>query len=370
MPLSPPVLPERIGTGRRQAGRPESRSPAEPDGPCSLPGAYWACSICRICAILNTGRTGPWWRPAFPSADFVGTAADLLPLITDTDRRSQKDFGGESLVSPSVIRIRTRDYSVSGRDLDVDRERAPLPTGSSGSISTSRLFLVCSYSQRPARLSIRSQLITDGIFYGMKSEPPTSDEVFEDLGEKVLDGLAAGVAYTSDDLAEYRRIKADWVAQHSERGLANWIHDRLWHHLASILDGLPNVIFTEQGPTREISVGLNYKLRVKRHRDEGDVASYDTQGALEFYGQAQLSLDGMKRLNLIAGYRWDPELHSIGAPVLSLRYEKHDPVWMEEIPTSSIASGAATLPSTGPTPPRVEGPAGADDFSGEEAGPS
>lgn len=212
--------------------------------------------------------------------------------------------------------------------------------------------------------------LTAGIFSGMRSEHPSPAEVFDDLGQKILDGLAAGVARTAADLAEYRHIRPDWVSDHSERGLANWIHDRLWRHLTTLLDGLPNVHFTDLGPIREISIGLNYKVRVKRHRDEGEIASYDTQGALEFFGQAQLALDGMERLNLIAGYRWDPEVRDIGVPVLSLRYEKHDPVWMEEIPTSGPASGAATLPPTGPRPPRIEGPERSEYSAGKDDGSS
>jgi len=56
---------------------------------------------------------------------------------------------------------------------------------------------------------------------------PGADEVLDDLGDKVVEAFARSVARARADLAEYRRLKPSWVAQSSERGLANWIHDRL-----------------------------------------------------------------------------------------------------------------------------------------------
>ena len=42
---------------------------------------------------------------------------------------------------------------------------------------------------------------------------------------------------------------------------------------------------TEKGVTREITIGVNFRLRLKRHDELGDIASYPTPTFLDFATQ-------------------------------------------------------------------------------------
>jgi hypothetical protein len=135
----------------------------------------------------------------------------------------------------------------------------------------------------------------------------------------VLEPIDGAVRLARKDLTEYRTAHPSWAAQHSERGLASWIHDRLWFHLAVLLDAVDSVAMVDKEPTREIGVGINYRLRVKRHHDDGAVNTYPTLGAMEFMAQeAQLCIEGMESVHLIAGYIWDRDARDIGPAVISL----------------------------------------------------
>jgi hypothetical protein len=136
-------------------------------------------------------------------------------------------------------------------------------------------------------------------------------------------------------------MASGWVADHSERGLANWIHDRMWTHLVSLLDGHPSVSFIDHGVTREMWVGTTYRLRAKRHLDDGRVSNVTTPTVLEFFAQEQATFDGLDEVHLIAGYIWDPLERRIVAPVLSLRDGKDT----SNGSTSSTRATTAQLPA-------------------------
>jgi hypothetical protein len=88
----------------------------------------------------------------------------------------------------------------------------------------------------------------------MESYPP-AERVLDELGDKVIDGLARAVAQAKQDLASYRAWRPDIVADHSERGLANWLHDRVWRHVTAEFDGDP-LVPPLTGPTApSIEVG-------------------------------------------------------------------------------------------------------------------
>jgi hypothetical protein len=58
------------------------------------------------------------WQPHFPTAELVHAAADLLPSIREPSRRATELAEGprwEIVVSPGVVRVRTRDYARAGR---------------------------------------------------------------------------------------------------------------------------------------------------------------------------------------------------------------------------------------------------------------
>jgi len=108
------------------------------------------------------------------------------------------------------------------------------------------------------------------------------------------------------------------------------------------------VALNDREPTREIGVGLEYRLRVKRHRDRR-VRSYPTPTFLDFQLQgAQLMFPGMAEVRLNVGYGWDEETRSISRPVMSLPHGA-DVVWYE-------ALGAVEPEVAEPLRPEVDQP--------------
>lgn len=193
--------------------------------------------------------------------------------------------------------------------------------------------------------------------------PPTSEEVLDDLGDKVIEAFSRSITRTRKDLARYREWRPSWVARHGERGLANWIHDFLWFHLTDQLDGIPGVLCVDREPTREILVGTRYRLRAKRHARDGQINSYPTQTVIEFKLQGvQPAFSGMEEIRLVVGYVWDQTSREIGTPVLSLHDGREEPVWLEYLPEVDAGEGyededgtvAPLLPTVGPSAPVVE----------------
>ena len=173
----------------------------------------------------------------------------------------------------------------------------------------------------------------------MKSEDFSvdGDKVLEFLGDKVLAAWASAVAKAAGDLAEYRSALPSQAAANSPRGMANLIHDWLWHHLRAETDDLEEVSIYERGPTREMVVRGRVRIRVKRHHGAGAVASYPTFEALRFYGQhpptGQLVLfdDLPEVINLVFGYTWHRDVGEIGAATVSYPVSRSLPLWLREI---------------------------------------
>jgi len=192
---------------------------------------------------------------------------------------------------------------------------------------------------------------------------PLSDEVIDALGDKVVAALGAAVIGAKADLAEYRLGMPHFVADHSGRGLANWIHDRIWARIVAELDGVESVSFVDSGPLRELYVGMDFRLRFKRHSPTGAIRSYPTLGALDFITQEPdlFSLLGIHTLNLSAGYEWDELARTMGDPVLSLRDGSFEEViWMTTLPAAGGTAGGTITPispvTDGPTAPIIEVP--------------
>jgi len=197
---------------------------------------------------------------------------------------------------------------------------------------------------------------------------PSSQAVLDDLGDKVVTAFRLAVADTRTDLTTYRNAHPGWAAEHSKRGLANWIHDRLWAHLLVRLDGLANVSIVDREPLREIWVSNNYCVRAKRHHLDGAISTYPTDTALEFLAQpGQLTLDGLVEMHLVIGYEWDKETNEVGRAVISLRDSDYV-VFVDELPDDGekgTAQGVTPLPPTEPAPPVVTDLT-TDDKRGEE----
>ena len=168
--------------------------------------------------------------------------------------------------------------------------------------------------------------------------------VLDDVGEKVLEAMSRAVTATREDLRVYRETSPEFAAHASSRGAANWIQDRLWHNACRVLEPVDDAVCYERGPVREVIVKNLYRIRLKRHGPSADVATYPTQGALDFMEQpsGQLVLEGMEQLRLICGYVWDDFSGEIGPAVLSMRDGLKNVLWVEEL--VEAAAGIA-LPS-------------------------
>ena len=177
--------------------------------------------------------------------------------------------------------------------------------------------------------------------------------VLDELGDKMLEALAASVAGARTDYLRYQVTLPDFAAQASSRGSANWIHDRLWHHVRALLADVDDVLLIDLGVTREIVLAGRYRIRMKRHRPPAQVATYPTQTAMDFMSQApeQLVLEGLDQVNLIAGYVWLGDSSEIGPAVLSMRDGQDNVLWVHELPEASTGRSASVVT---PLPPRDE----------------
>lgn len=177
--------------------------------------------------------------------------------------------------------------------------------------------------------------------------------VLDELGEKVLEALVGAIDAAREDLRGYRETLPEIALQSSARGMANWIHDRIWYHACRLLDLVEDVVCYERGPFREVIVKDRYRIRLKRHRLPAAVSTFLTQGALDFMEQpdGQRVLDGMEQLRLIFGYVWDEDSDEMGAAVLSMRHGIKNVLWVHEMPNTSEL--ATKLPGRESPPPSV-----------------
>jgi hypothetical protein len=182
----------------------------------------------------------------------------------------------------------------------------------------------------------------------MKSYP-TVDEILAALGDKVVAALGTSAQLARADLLDYRRHRPAWVAAHSERGLANWLHDRQWDHLVALLADVAGISVVDKEPIRDVYVGIRYRMRIKRHQWDGRVSTYPTQAALDFMIQPS-TLDGLDEVHLIGGYYWDKELRDVTGAVLSLRDGVDHQIWAIELPFPGEQPPGTTGVPVSPTP--------------------
>lgn len=193
----------------------------------------------------------------------------------------------------------------------------------------------------------------------------TFDQALGELGDKAVEGMVRAVAQARADLAGYREFRQDWVSDASPTGLANWISDRIWAHLRVELDDVSGADLRQQGHTREIWIGTQVRVRVKRHDQSGRVASYPTRTALFVYNidPDEAPFSGLGVTTLTAGYVWDTETRQMGAAVLALSRELGSKaVWIEELPNQDgVALRLSGASTDGPTPPTVLTDLGVDE---------
>ena len=191
----------------------------------------------------------------------------------------------------------------------------------------------------------RHQIVTDNrsIF--------DRERVLEELGDKVLDAFAEAMDATRLDLRRYRLEQPDLSARSSPRGLANMLHDWMWHNFCRLLDSIDGVSFYEQGPIREIIVNDRYRIRLKRHNSSAQIGLYPTQLALAFKNQPdeQRVFSGMEQIRLACGYVWRRNAGQIGPTVLSLR-DGFVTRWVHEMPSGLGSATPLLIEPTAPPP--------------------
>lgn len=192
---------------------------------------------------------------------------------------------------------------------------------------------------------------------------PSPAQVMADLGEKSTRAFGLSVQRAKADLSVYRQLLPVVVAQHSSRGLANWINDRLWAHLSGFAEDVPDMTVNEKGATREVTVGIRYRFRFKRHSSTAMIASYPTLGYLDFVTQPTGQLPTLEEVRLVAGYEWLPETHDMGDAVISLRNGADNVLWTEALPEfdddyrlDGSAGDVVALEQPGPARPVIELP--------------
>lgn len=162
--------------------------------------------------------------------------------------------------------------------------------------------------------------------------------ILELLGDEIIEAWGSAVALTRDSLERYRSEMPELAMSHSPRGLANIIHDWLWNHLLHQIDNMDGVTIVESGTLRELVIGDQIRVRVKRQGTTGSVATYQTPLALAFYNQpehlSQLSLLPPE-IRLVFGYVWDSVDREIGSATVSYLCSTQKSLWVHEIPESA-----------------------------------
>ncbi|MGC0367114.1 hypothetical protein ABH922_005166 [Rhodococcus sp. 27YEA15] len=180
---------------------------------------------------------------------------------------------------------------------------------------------------------------------------PDRQKVVDDLGEKFLDAFVASVDKARADLEEFRDFRPEWFVNFSKRFVAGFIHERIWDSMLRTADE-GDIHFKDDEPTREIHIGTNYVVRIKRHTENLKITSYPTTGALAFWtNSATAQLPDLELWSLAMGYIWNPEEAAIGDTILSFRDSKDTPIW--SILLHSGQSGQATGITWTPVDPQL-----------------
>jgi hypothetical protein len=208
---------------------------------------------------------------------------------------------------------------------------------------------------------LRARSDHGGIFSGMISHP-SPEAVVSELGDKVVDAIVHAVKVAKEKFARYREQHPDWAADNAARTIADLIHDWMWTDVKQQLDLLPHVNLIDKDPRREIAVRvhseerLSYLLRIKLHHLDGRTSSYQTQTVMDFELQeVNETFPGWGEVRLEAGYEWEKDTRTMGAPVISLRHGRNRIIWVHQLPEQGGSAGATVSRPAGPGAPTLPG---------------
>jgi hypothetical protein len=167
------------------------------------------------------------------------------------------------------------------------------------------------------------------------------DDVLSDLPDQLFEAHAEAVSRAAEDWHNHKLANPRDASEMFQRTSAGMIHTFLRKHLGYLLDGVGNVSIHSKDPLFVITAagagGHLYRIRVKRHGAGDEIASYPTRLDREFWGDEPSTLFGPGDIRLAFGYRWDREIHEVGAPVVSYREGKANVIWAVQIERAAAA---------------------------------
>ena len=180
--------------------------------------------------------------------------------------------------------------------------------------------------------------------------------VLAELGQTFVNALALSVSEAWTTYQGLRTREPGITGAFTQRTSANILHDLIWKTMMRELDGKHSYTLHDKYPLRfierTVKDGRTYAIRLKRHRDNA-VSSYSTQADRRFYaGGVQRELDGLEKVNLAAGYRWDCELERVECAVISYREGKSDVVWAVEPAVAGVGVAPVLRPQKAMAPQR------------------
>lgn len=182
---------------------------------------------------------------------------------------------------------------------------------------------------------------------------PTADEVVADLGSAIVADFVKSVDDARDEYASIRQRIPASMAVFTSRTTANIIHDLIWKYLQVHLQGKPDVQVIDREPRQELVINGRYQVRIKRHTDNDQIASYPTDAALAFWAVAD-GLPGLERFSLALGYYWDNETRVFGDAVISFRETLNKPIWAIRLYRDSSNVAGFSYKAIEPALPEVD----------------
>jgi hypothetical protein len=192
---------------------------------------------------------------------------------------------------------------------------------------------------------------------------PAMEAVVDELGDKVIAGLARSARHGKQQYRIYCEMHPDWLAINTPRTVACLLHDWMWSELERQFGALEHISLIDNNVKREILVQVEsphrlfYRVRMKRHHLDGRTSSYRTQTVIDFETQGGTqSFPGLDECRLEAGYEWDLATRSVGAGVLTLRDGQDNVLWTYQLPDEpGEAGGSVAYPTVpGPKLPTVD----------------
>ncbi|MCI6584235.1 MAG: hypothetical protein SPK50_04240 [Mobiluncus porci] len=184
---------------------------------------------------------------------------------------------------------------------------------------------------------------------------PTQEEVREKLGEEFISRFVESVEGATADFKAFKKWHPDWAVSFSSRFIANFLHERIWARLKENASNLDSFEFVDKEPIREVHLGTELIMRIKRHDSNDRISSYPTRGAQEFWNIDFFTIPGLESFSLALGYHWDKDLREPQDALLTLYRKLNEPIWSVKLSRDSANIETITWePITNPSLPEID----------------